>query len=107
MMLGPAARPAVQDAHASCEHSRIQPFVVVRRPARATFGCAPLFSNGMLMTRPLHVLGTNHLLELLPPEEKTRVTSIMERVDGDQGHVLYTPNTPISHVYFPLSGIIS
>jgi CRP-like cAMP-binding protein len=61
----------------------------------------------MLMTRPLHVPGTNHLLELLPPEDKTRMMSSMERVVGHQGHVLYTPNTPISHVYFPLSGIIS
>jgi CRP-like cAMP-binding protein len=59
------------------------------------------------MTRPLHVLGTNHLLELLPREEMERVTSRMERVVGEQGHVLYTPNTPIAHVYFPLSGVIS
>ena len=59
------------------------------------------------MTRPVHVLGTNHLLELLPREDKKRVTSGMERLVCDQGHVLYKPNTPMTHVYFPLSGVVS
>src|SRR5687768_7573507 len=84
-------------------------FATVRRPVRARAG-APLLSipsNGMPMKRPLHVLGTNHLLELLPREEKKRVTSRMDRLVGEQGHVLYKPDTPITHVYFPLSGIVS
>lgn len=57
--------------------------------------------------RRLHVLGKNHLLELLPDNDKKRLLPAMERVVGKQGDMLFKRNKPITHVYFPLSGVIS
>lgn len=57
--------------------------------------------------RALHVLGKNHLFELLPAEDRERLTPSMDRVIGEQGHMLFEPNKPITHVYFPVSGVIS
>jgi CRP-like cAMP-binding protein len=56
---------------------------------------------------PLHVVGQNHLLDLLPEEDRKRLLGAMERVVGHQGHCLFKPNRPITHVYFPLSGVVS
>jgi CRP-like cAMP-binding protein len=55
----------------------------------------------------LHVLGHNHLLELLPDKDRKRLLRTMERVVGKHGDVLFKRNKPITHVYFPLSGVIS
>jgi CRP-like cAMP-binding protein len=56
---------------------------------------------------PLHAVGQNHLLELLPEADKRRLLPLIERVVGNQGDVLFKRNRPITHVYFPLSGVIS
>ena len=55
----------------------------------------------------LHMLGRNHLLERLTTTDKKRLLPTMERVEGKQGDVLFKRNKPITHVYFPLSGVIS
>ncbi|HYC45580.1 MAG TPA: Crp/Fnr family transcriptional regulator [Burkholderiales bacterium] len=56
---------------------------------------------------PLHVRGQNHMLESLPEDDKKRLLPAMERVVGNQGDVLFKRNGRITHVYFPLNGVIS
>jgi CRP-like cAMP-binding protein len=55
----------------------------------------------------LHVVGTNRLLDLLPQADKERVLPTMERITGKQGDVLFKRKKTITHVYFPLGGVIS
>lgn len=57
--------------------------------------------------RSLHVLGRNRLLELLPETDRKRLLPAMERVVGKHGDVLFKRNKTITHVYFPLSGVVS
>lgn len=49
----------------------------------------------------------NHLLSLLPPEERERFERSLRRVPLDAGITLYQGNAPIEHVYFPLDGVVS
>lgn len=55
----------------------------------------------------LHVVGKNYLLDLLPEADKQRLLPPMEHVVGQHGHVVSKANKPITHVYFPLAGVIS
>jgi CRP-like cAMP-binding protein len=57
--------------------------------------------------RSLNVLGRNHLLDLLPRKDRKRLLPAMERVAGKHGDVLSKRQKTISHVYFPLSGVVS
>ncbi|MET0351136.1 MAG: Crp/Fnr family transcriptional regulator [Rhizobacter sp.] len=52
-------------------------------------------------------LRTNRLLEALPPEELARWSPLLEPVDMPLGQVLYESGITLSHVYFPLSSIVS
>jgi CRP-like cAMP-binding protein len=52
-----------------------------------------------------HVRGENALLSALPPEERRRLP--LEPVAQGLREVVYEPNGPITHVYFPLSGVFS
>ena len=52
-----------------------------------------------------NVLGENALLSALPPGERERLR--LERVSSEIKDVVYESNGPISHVYFPLSGVYS
>ena len=56
---------------------------------------------------PPNVAGTNHLLNLLPPADRDRLCSKMDRIQTRHGDLVYEPNKPISHIHFPLSGLIS
>jgi hypothetical protein len=47
------------------------------------------------------------LLDALPVDEITRLHGRLERVALPLGMTVYEANAPISHVYFPLSGIVS
>ena len=49
----------------------------------------------------------NRLLAALPPEELERLLPVLESVPLLVGMPIYEPNEVISHVYFPISGIIS
>ena len=49
----------------------------------------------------------NHLIELLPRTERTRLLAICEPVELVLGEVLYEPRQPIRHVYFPKNGFVS
>lgn len=52
-----------------------------------------------------NVPGENALLAALPPGERDRLPT--ERVSLGIKHVVYEPNGPIEHVYFPLTGVMS
>jgi CRP-like cAMP-binding protein len=54
-------------------------------------------------------LGTveNHLIELLPRRERSRLHAVCEMIQLAQGEVLCEPGKPIRHVYFPLDACIS
>jgi CRP-like cAMP-binding protein len=55
----------------------------------------------------LHVVGRNHLLHLLPAQDRERLLASMEHVAGAHGDILCKRDEPILHVYFPLNGVIS
>ena len=49
----------------------------------------------------------NHLLAALPPGEWERWQSQLERVELPLGHVVYESGGTMSHVYFPITAIVS
>lgn len=49
----------------------------------------------------------NHLLAALPRAEFERLAGALERVPMLLGEMLYEPGTPLSHVYFPTTAIVS
>jgi CRP-like cAMP-binding protein len=49
----------------------------------------------------------NRILNALPPEEYERLSPQLERVTLPLRQVLYRPEQPITHVYFPNSGTVS
>jgi CRP-like cAMP-binding protein len=49
----------------------------------------------------------NHLLAALPPAEWDRWTPWLERVELPLGHVLHESGSAMSHVYFPITAIVS
>jgi CRP-like cAMP-binding protein len=49
----------------------------------------------------------NRLLTALPPEAQARLLPHLERVALRLKDILYEPNEPIRHVYFPLNGVTS
>lgn len=51
--------------------------------------------------------GANHLLAALPDAEWQRWLPEFEHVDLPLGQVLYEPGKTLSHVYFPITAIIS
>ena len=52
-------------------------------------------------------LTTNWLLTALPPAEWTHLHPQLEAVSLSVGQVLYQTGEPITHVYFPRSGVVS
>jgi CRP-like cAMP-binding protein len=61
----------------------------------------------MAKLRRVHVLGENRLLTGLPRKEFNRLHPHLEKVSLPLRDVLYEPNGPIPHVYFPLEGVVS
>ena len=55
----------------------------------------------------LHVIGRNRLLDLLPEETRNRIRSKMQHVRLEHAKVLFEPGQAITHVTFPLSGVVS
>jgi CRP-like cAMP-binding protein len=49
----------------------------------------------------------NHLLELLPARDRSRLEDVCETVQLEFGEVLCQPGTPTRHLYFPVDGFIS
>lgn len=49
----------------------------------------------------------NRLLTMLPREEYDRLMPNLEVISLPLGQVLYRPNKPIQHVYFPISSVVS
>jgi CRP-like cAMP-binding protein len=56
---------------------------------------------------PLHHVGANHLLALLPGSDRERLLSRAESCTLRRGQMLYKMNGPISHVYFLQGGMVS
>jgi len=52
-------------------------------------------------------IGRNRLLGALPAEELDRLLPSLESVPLVDGMPIYEPHQPISHIYFPISGLIS
>ena len=59
------------------------------------------------MEMEAHFAGRNRLLASLPPEAHEQLRPDLEQVPLVFKQVLQEPNVPMSHVYFPLSGVIS
>ena len=56
---------------------------------------------------PLHVAGENRLLHLLPKAERERLCTMMDRIETRHGALVFESNQPITHIHFPLHGVIS
>ena len=52
-------------------------------------------------------IGRNRLLSILPADEIERLLPSLESVPLLSGMPIYDPNERITHVYFPISGIVS
>ena len=57
--------------------------------------------------RGIHVPGENRLLAALPRNEHDRLLAYLEKVPLPLRDILYEANGPISHVFFPLNGVVS
>ena len=57
--------------------------------------------------RPTPETRQNQLLAALPAAEWQRWLPQLERVEMPLGQVLYESGTTLSHVYFPLTAIVS
>jgi CRP-like cAMP-binding protein len=55
----------------------------------------------------LEPVGRNQLLDSLSPEDRDRLSSRLEGVALPLGMVIYEADAPLTHVYFPLSGVVS
>lgn len=66
-----------------------------------------MFSTSDAATRDAADPCSNGLLAALPPAERERWASRLERVDLPLGKVIYESGQPMSHVYFPTSAIVS
>ncbi len=62
--------------------------------------------DGKSFTR-INTPGENHLLSLIPAADRRRVLERCEKVALDIKTVLFEANAPISHLYFPLTGMVS
>lgn len=49
----------------------------------------------------------NRILNLLPREDLAQLSPIMTLVDMEKGRLLFDPGDTITHVYFPIDGVIS
>ena len=49
----------------------------------------------------------NHLIELLPRNDRRCLLTVCEPVELSLGEVLYEPGSATTHVYFPVDGLIS
>jgi CRP-like cAMP-binding protein len=61
----------------------------------------------MAKPRRVHVRGENRLLAALPRGHYRRLLPHLERVPLPLREILYDANGPISHVFFPLNGVVS
>ena len=52
-------------------------------------------------------IGRNRLLGALSEEDLDQILPSLESVPLVDGMPIYEPNEPISHVYFPISGVVS
>ena len=59
------------------------------------------------MTLPTPTPFSNHLLAALPAAEYTRWLPALELVELPLGQVLYESGDTLSHVYFPVTAIVS
>jgi CRP-like cAMP-binding protein len=61
----------------------------------------------MTKRRRIHVAGENRLLTALPRAEYDRLRPHLQNVSLPLKEILYDASTPISHVFFPLRGVVS
>jgi len=63
--------------------------------------------RGPLGMSDIHAPEQNHLLAVLPAEERARLARHLELVALPLGEVLCEPGARMSHVYFPINAIVS
>jgi CRP-like cAMP-binding protein len=61
----------------------------------------------MAKVRKVHVPGENRLLVALPKDEYDRLLPHLEKVSLPLKDILYEADGPISHVFFPIHGVVS
>ena len=49
----------------------------------------------------------NHLIELLPRNDRRRLLDVCEPIQPTLGEVIHEPGAATRHVYFPIDGFIS
>lgn len=60
-----------------------------------------------LAAAALNRRGSNHLLSLLPADDRARILKLCKRVSLEIETVLHQMDDRVEHMYFPLSGMIS
>lgn len=73
----------------------------------ATAKRSALLAAASTVTRPRVNLVANRLLASLPSRDRALLRDDVEQVKLETWQVLETPTQPISHVYFPVSGLVS
>src|SRR5271154_1081164 len=61
----------------------------------------------MAKPRKIHIPGQNRLLVALPSDDYARLLPHLEQVSLQLRDILYEAHGPITHVYFPLTGVVS
>ncbi len=56
---------------------------------------------------PASLSNGNHLLDRVPSTERARFADRLTPVSWEAGEILYQPDQPQTHVYFPVSGMLS
>ena len=56
---------------------------------------------------PIHICGKNHLLELLPELERSRLLQHMELISAERGSPVFARHGKIEYAHFPLPAMIS
>jgi CRP-like cAMP-binding protein len=63
--------------------------------------------SGQVALAPGEGITRNRLLGALPADELDQLLPLLESVPLVDGMPIYEPNEPITHVYFPISGVVS
>jgi CRP-like cAMP-binding protein len=72
----------------------------------SALGQTPVKTRGAAIAS-LHSAKRNNLLAALPPKDYQRLLALLRPVNLTFGTTLYEPGTPIPHVYFPITCVVS
>src|SRR4051794_28898273 len=82
-------------------------FANVGRYVQSSASLPPACEGVMPKTAKMPSQTGNRLLDRLPEAEFKRLLPSLEAISLPQGHELCRQNSPMSHVYFPTTGMVS